>query len=63
MGNLASTNSYESVSSNKSVVSSNEELGSSCGGCHQAGDVQKDLKIYFYIIGRLVTKGEKINSG
>merc|ERR1719347_2195449 len=40
---LAGTNSYESVSSNESVVSSNEELGSSCGSCHQAGDIQKDL--------------------
>ena len=41
---LAGTNSYESVSTNEAVVSSNEELGSSCGSCHQAGDVQKDLE-------------------
>merc|ERR1712098_731517 len=40
---LAGTNSYESVSTNEAVVSSNEELRSSCGSCHQAGDVQKDL--------------------
>ena len=40
---LAGTNSYESVSTNEAVVSSNEELRSSCGSCHQAGDVQEDL--------------------
>merc|ERR1711881_344425 len=40
---LAGTNSYESMSSNKAMVSSNEELRSSCGSCHQAGDVQEDL--------------------
>merc|ERR1712215_533219 len=40
---LAGTNSYESVSTNEAVVSSNEELGSSCDSCHQAGDAQKDL--------------------
>merc|ERR1712126_478897 len=40
---LAGTNSYESVSTNEAVVSSNEELGSSCGNCHQAGDVQEEL--------------------
>ena len=42
---LAGTNSYKSVSSDKSVVSSHEELGSGSGGCHQAGDVEEDLKV------------------
>ena len=46
---LAGTNSYESVSTNEAVVSSNEELRSSCGSCHQAGDVQEDLETDSYM--------------
>ena len=40
--NLAGRTSYKCMSSNKSMVSSSEEL--SRGGCYQAGDVEEDLE-------------------
>ena len=41
--NLAGRTSYKCMSSNKSMVSSSEEL--SRGGCYQAGDVEEDLEV------------------